>query len=145
MKRSHPFWETKSLQELTFEEWESLCDGCALCCLEKLEDTDTGEILLTRVSCMFLDIESCRCTVYENRFAKCPDCLLVSPASVRRIQWLPDTCAYRRISEGRPLDWWHPLVSGDPETVHRANISIRDRAISGRHVHPDDLADYIFD
>lgn len=120
-----PFWKITTLDDMTTAEWESLCDGCARCCLVKLEDEDTAEIYLTRLACALLDGESCRCGDYPNRFAKMPDCVQIDPHTVRTIGWLPDTCAYRMVEEGRDLQWWHPLVSGDPDTVHQAGISVR--------------------
>lgn len=120
-----PFWKTKSLDEMSSAEWESLCDGCARCCLVKLEDEDTGDVHLTRLSCALLDPGTCRCSDYPNRFARMPDCVEISPAKLKEIDWLPPTCAYRLVQEGRDLFWWHPLVSGDPETVHAAGISVR--------------------
>jgi uncharacterized protein len=122
-----PFWRVKPLEAMTPPEWESLCDGCARCCLVKLEDEDTGTIHYTDVSCTLLDCQSCRCRDYENRAAKVPDCVQLTPDTVRRLSWLPPTCAYRLLAEGRDLYWWHPLVSGDPETPHRAGISVRGR------------------
>ena len=129
-----PFWETKSLEEMTAAEWESLCDGCGRCCLNKLEDEDTGEIVLTRLSCALLDIGQCRCSDYANRFDKMPDCINLTPEKVRTLKWLPATCGYRRVKEGRGLAWWHPLLSGDPETVHQAGISVRGFARSEKGV-----------
>lgn len=125
-----PFWKTKSLDDMTPAEWESLCDGCARCCLLKLEDEDTGELHLTRLSCALLDVGSCRCSDYANRFEKMADCIEISPAKVREIEWLPPTCAYRLVNEGRDLYWWHPLVSGSRETVHEAGITVRGWATS---------------
>lgn len=119
------FWKAKTLDQMTEKEWESLCDGCARCCLVKLEDEDTGDIHLTRLACGLLDVGSCRCSDYPNRFAKMPDCVNVDVAAVRRLKWLPETCAYRRLEEGRGLAWWHPLVSGTQDTVHEAGISVR--------------------
>jgi uncharacterized protein len=124
---SEPFWRVKPLEAMTPSEWESLCDGCARCCLVKLEDEDTGAIHYTDVSCTLLDCHSCRCGDYDNRTAKVPDCVQLTPDSVRGLTWLPPTCAYRLLAEGRDLYWWHPLVSGDPETPHVAGISVRGR------------------
>lgn len=124
-----PFWLRKSLDEMSDGEWESLCDGCARCCLNKLEDEDTGEIAWTDVGCTLLDGESCRCRDYEGRSATVPDCIRLTPHEVRTLSWLPPTCAYRLVEEGRDLYWWHPLVSGDPDTVHAAGISVRGRTV----------------
>ena len=122
-----PFWEMKSLEEMSPAEWESLCDGCARCCLVKLEDEDSGEIAYTDVGCTLLDAGTCRCRDYDRRQAKVADCVRLTPEAVRTLRWLPPTCAYRLLAEGRRLYWWHPLVSGDPSTVHAAGISVRDR------------------
>jgi uncharacterized cysteine cluster protein YcgN (CxxCxxCC family) len=138
MKR-RPFWQAKSLHEMTRDEWESLCDGCGICCLEKIEDKDTGKIKFMSISCQFLDTVNCRCMIYEDRVVVNPDCLELSPDKVKQITWLPKTCAYRCLAEGRELEWWHPLVSGDPKTVHLVGISVRDRVVPGRYVHPEDI------
>jgi uncharacterized protein len=127
MEAAAPFWKTKALEEMTLDEWESLCDGCARCCLVKLEDEETGDVHYTDVGCTLLDAAGCRCRDYPNRQAKVPDCVRLTPDAVRRLSWLPQTCAYRLLAEGRDLYWWHPLVSGDPETVHAAGIAVRDR------------------
>ena len=120
-----PFWRTKALEEMSGAEWESLCDGCARCCLVKLEDEDTGVVHLTRLACRLLDHSTCRCGDYDNRHAEMPDCVAIDAAKVRTLGWLPATCGYRLVAEGRDLYWWHPLVSGSRETVHEAGISVR--------------------
>ncbi|HTK97912.1 MAG TPA: YcgN family cysteine cluster protein [Pseudomonadales bacterium] len=132
------FWR-KPLAELNSEEWEALCDGCAQCCQLKLEDEDTGRIACTSVTCHLLDLDTCRCTQYEERHVRVRDCIEFDAAAVPDLHWLPQTCAYRLRSEGRDLMWWHYLVSGDRDTVHRAGISVRGRAMSEAHVHPDDM------
>jgi uncharacterized cysteine cluster protein YcgN (CxxCxxCC family) len=122
-----PFWKRKSLEEMTAPEWESLCDGCARCCLVKLEDEDTGMIYPTDVGCALLDGGSCRCRSYADRQEKVGDCVRLTPQTIRELSWLPPTCAYRLLAQGRDLYWWHPLVSGDPESVHAAGVSVRGR------------------
>ncbi len=139
------FWKVKTLDEMTAAEWESLCDGCGRCCLNKLEDWETGEIAFTSVACRLLDGRSCRCRDYPNRQEKVPDCIGLTPEIVRTLTWLPPTCAYRLVDEGRDLYWWHPLVSGDADTVHQAGISVRDRTVREQDVAPEDLEDYIVD
>ena len=136
----HPFWKTKSLEEMSFEEWESLCDGCGVCCLEKLEDGETGEITVTPLACQYLDTVNCRCLIYPHRLLINPDCLKLSPDKVGVLSWLPETCAYRCIAEGRDLEWWHPLICGDSESVHLAEISVRDKILPGKYVHENDLS-----
>jgi hypothetical protein len=122
-----PFWQIKTLEEMSREEWESLCDGCARCCLVKLEDADTEEIHFTDVGCTLLDGKTCRCRDYRRRQSRVSDCVKLTPQTVRSLNWLPISCAYRRLAEGRGLAWWHPLVSGSPDTVHRAGASVRGR------------------
>ena len=133
------------MQEMTPAEWESVCDGCARCCLHNFEDEKTGKIRHIAVSCEFLDISTCRCSFYEIRKQIAPNCIQLSPDNISRLKNLPRTCAYRSLAEGKPLKVWHPLVSGDPETVHQAGISVRDKVVSGIHVHPDDLKDFSMD
>lgn len=138
-----PFWRRKTLGEMTAREWESLCDGCGRCCLLKLEDVDTGDLAYTRLACRLLDIEACRCTDYGNRHDKVPDCVKFSAATVSELDWLPKSCAYRLVADGKDLFWWHPLVSGRPESVHEAGISVRALAISETAVEPDAVERYI--
>ena len=122
-----PFWKAKPLEALSAEEWESLCDGCGRCCLVKLEEEETGRTYFTDVACFMLECESCQCSDYEHRKRHVPDCVTLTPELVRTIDWLPPTCAYRLVADGEDLYWWHPLVSGDPSTVHSAHISVRGR------------------
>jgi uncharacterized cysteine cluster protein YcgN (CxxCxxCC family) len=138
-----PFWETKSLAEMTPKEWESLCDGCGLCCLVRFEDEDTGVVMPTRVHCRLFDNQKCRCTDYDNRKAQVPDCIKLSPGNIDQLGWMPLSCAYRRLNEGKPLPRWHPLITGDPESVHRAGVSVRGKTISENALeHPDDALDF---
>jgi len=138
-----PFWETKALAAMSRGEWESLCDGCGLCCLVRFEDEVTGEIVPTRVHCRLFDSAACRCTDYENRKAHVPDCIKLTPGNIDRLGWMPLSCAYRRLHEGKPLPSWHPLITGDPESVHRAGVSIRGQTISELALaDPDDALDF---
>lgn len=129
-KPDAPYWRRKTLTEMTREEWEALCDGCGQCCLHKLEDADTGDIALTDVACRYLDLGTCQCGDYANRKTNVPDCVQLTPATAGTLKWLPQTCAYRLIAAGRPLAWWHPLVSGSSETVHEAGVSVRGEAVT---------------
>ena len=126
------YWKRKTLAEMSKEEWEGLCDGCALCCMHKLEDEDTGEVYYTDLACKLLDLETCRCTDYSNRAKLVSDCLLLSIDNQKEFDWLPATCAYRRLANGQDLPAWHPLISGNSETVHEAGISLRGHAVSER-------------
>jgi uncharacterized protein len=132
MSAEPPFWKRKTLRKMTRAEWESLCDGCGRCCLHKLRDDETGALAWTNVACRLLDHHACRCTDYANRRARVPDCVKLTPAKVEKLDWLPPSCAYRTVAEGRDLAWWHPLVSGDPRTVHEAGVSVRGRVVDER-------------
>jgi uncharacterized cysteine cluster protein YcgN (CxxCxxCC family) len=137
-----PFWKNKSLDEMSLDQWESLCDGCARCCLNQFEDADTGRVQPVPVACRYLDISRCRCRIYAKRALVNPDCILMTPDNLSILAWLPETCAYRCIAEGKDLPQWHPLVSGNPLSVHTAGISVQDRVVSEAFVHPEDLAWY---
>jgi uncharacterized cysteine cluster protein YcgN (CxxCxxCC family) len=146
------FWQGRTLsvlkRELPPEQWESLCDGCGRCCLHKVEDETTGDILLTCVGCRLLDLASCRCSDYANRIERVAGCVRVDPDDERVMAALPASCAYRRLSEGHPLPDWHPLLTGDPESVHQAGMSMRGRAIREDDLdllELDQLEDYAFD
>ncbi len=143
--RNIPFWRSKSLAEMSDAEWESLCDGCAKCCLVKLQDVESGVTDYTDVACRLLDCGTCRCTDYANRRTEVPDCVVLTADTIDGLGWMPSTCAYRLLSEGKELPWWHPLVSGDPQTVHQAGISVRHRVLSETEVDEDALEDRIVD
>ena len=136
------FWEDKRLDEMTHQEWEKLCDGCGWCCMHKLEDPDSGKVYHTCVSCRLLDPESCRCRSYRRRKQLVPGCLALTPEKAAS-GWLPPTCAYRVLAEGRKLPSWHPLVSGSADTVHAAGASARGLAMSEEWIHPDDVGKFI--
>lgn len=125
-----PFWERKTLREMNREEWESLCDGCGQCCRLKVCDADTGEVSQTPFACKLLDLHSCRCSDYPNRRKKVPTCLQLTPQNVTDLDWLPGTCAYRRLADGLPLPEWHPLLTHDPDSVHKAGVSVRGQLVS---------------
>lgn len=138
-----PFWKAKSLQEMNQQEWESLCDGCGRCCMHKLEDEDTGELFYTNIACKLLDIEQCRCSRYTDRFDLVKDCMSVQQDLYSILKWLPSTCAYRLLTEKKDLPEWHPLVSGNPGSVHSYGISVREIAISEDQV--DDPQRYVIE
>jgi uncharacterized protein len=144
MQVDKPFWQSKTLSQLSAAEWESLCDGCGKCCLHKLQDEDTEELLFTCVSCEFLDTESCGCRVYENRNDFVPDCLNLKAEDVPEVApWLPETCAYRLLHESKPLPQWHPLIQGDKLLMHQNHISVRSKAISETEVPENEWEDYV--
>jgi uncharacterized cysteine cluster protein YcgN (CxxCxxCC family) len=140
-----PFWEEKTLTEMTQTEWESLCDGCGRCCLVKLEDEDSGDIITSDVHCQLLDGDSCRCSDYPNRQNKVADCIKLTPENVSSIAWIPKTCAYRRLAEGKGLAWWHPLISGDAETIVDVGVSVRGRTVSEVTVAPGEWEEHAVD
>jgi uncharacterized cysteine cluster protein YcgN (CxxCxxCC family) len=125
-----PFWKQKALADMNREEWESLCDGCALCCLHKVQDEDTDEVFYTDIACRLLDMDSCRCVDYANRAKEIAECLVLVADRPEEFRWLPASCAYRRLATGKDLPEWHPLVTGDPDSVHAAGISIKGFAVS---------------
>jgi len=137
------FWVSKSLAEMSQGEWESLCDGCARCCLHKLEDDETGDVYYTDIHCRYMEADSCRCTVYQERQDKVPTCVWLTPEQAEQFFWLPETCAYRLLAEGKPLFDWHPLISGDSGSVHRAGISIANKGVADDLVPEDDWQDHI--
>ncbi len=138
------FWETVPLRKMTPDEWEALCDGCGKCCLNKLEYEDTGEVAFTRVACRLLDCDTCRCGHYETRRTYVPECVQLTSKTLPKVAyWLPKTCAYKLLHDGRPLYPWHPLISGDPQSVHAAGVSVRGWAISEVTVDEDDWEDHL--
>ncbi|MDX7845215.1 YcgN family cysteine cluster protein [Aeromonas caviae] len=146
MQQSEPvqtasFWQVKSLQQMTTAEWESLCDGCGKCCLNKLIDEDTEELVFTNVACNLLNTKTCQCSDYGNRFKKEPDCLQITHDKIAEFNWLPSTCAYRLLAEGQTLPEWHPLITGSRSAMHQAGQSVRGKVI--HEVHAGDWADHI--
>jgi len=140
------FWERVPLRNLAPREWEALCDGCGRCCLNKLEDEDTGEVVLTRVACRLLDGETCRCGQYATRKTLVPECILLTPKTIEaHAYWLPETCAYKLLWEGKPLYDWHPLISGDADSVHAAGISVRGWTVSEAEVPEEDWEDHVIE
>ena len=137
------FWQDTALEDMTPNQWEALCDGCARCCLVKLEDEDTGEVHHTSVVCRYLDEQTCRCSDYPRRHELVAQCINFTSDLAHELQWLPRTCAYRRVAEGLDLEWWHPLVSGSAQSVHDAGISVRGKVVSEDAVHDSQLEDAI--
>jgi len=143
MNQKRPFWQVKRLEEMSRQEWESLCDGCGRCCVIQLEDVETGDRLRTNIACRLLDCDAVRCTDYANRHARVPDCVKLTPGNLSTLPWMPETCAYRLLHEGRPLFDWHPLVSGDPDSVRRAGISVAGRLVSECDVDEAEFKDHV--
>ena len=140
------FWETVPLSKMTPEEWEALCDGCGKCCLNKLEYEDTGEVAYTRVACRLFDDGTCRCSNYENRKSIVPECVFLSPKTLPKIAyWMPATCAYKLLFQKKPLPDWHPLLTGDPNSTHKAGMSMRGLTVSEAVVPEDDWEDYLIE
>jgi uncharacterized cysteine cluster protein YcgN (CxxCxxCC family) len=127
------------------DQWEALCDGCGLCCLHKVELEETGEVQYTDLACRHLDLDGGHCTCYVNRTEQVADCLVLTPDAAATLPWLPETCAYRRLAEGRGLPPWHPLISGDPEAVHAAGVSVRGRVVVEEGVTDEALFEHIVD
>ena len=143
MNSSKPFWESKTLAEMTQSEWESLCDGCGRCCLNKLEDEDTGEIYFTNVACKLLDIEKCQCSDYVNRQSIMPDCMILGINKPHELEVMPSTCAYRLLYEGRSLPEWHPLLSGSKDSVIEAGMAVAGKVVSEEHIHYEQLPEHL--
>ena len=139
------FWETKTLAQMSSDEWEALCDGCGLCCLVKIEDEDSGEVYNTSVSCRQLDIENCRCGDYKNRLSDVSMCIKVTLENIAQLHWLPETCAYKCLYENWPLPLWHPLISQDKNAVHDAGVSAKWFALSEEYIHPEQLVDFVIE
>ena len=137
------FWENRTLEQMSADEWESLCDNCGLCCLVKIEDEETGKIFNTSVSCRQLDIETCRCRDYKRRLADVPMCIQLNLENLPELNWLPETCAYKRLYENKQLPQWHPLITGDKDSVHDAGFSAKWFAQSEEYVHPEQLVDFV--
>lgn len=139
------FWE-RPLTSLTPREWEALCDGCGKCCLNKLEDADSGQVFFTRIGCRLLDGETCRCAHYENRRQFVPECVVLTPKNIGEIgYWMPSTCAYRLRHEGKPLPDWHPLLTGDPDSTRKAGQSVAGWTVPEWEVAEDDWEDHIIE
>ncbi len=143
VEKNRKFWREVKLTEMSALQWESLCDGCAKCCLQKLEDEDTREIYFTNVVCDLLDLEGCACTSYTDRSVLVPSCITLTPQDLEELYWLPATCAYRLLAEGKDLPEWHPLVSGRQETVEESGNSIQGRVV--REAEADDLVFHLID
>ena len=143
MDVTRPFWKTKSLAQMSPEEWESLCDGCGLCCVIRFEDEVSGEIIPTRVHCKLFDSAACACSNYPARKDYVPDCIKLTPHNIEALEWMPKSCAYRRLHEGKDLPRWHPLITGDPESVHAAGVSVRGKTVCETALEdPEDAIDF---
>ena len=140
------FWETVPPEKMTHAEWEALCDGCGKCCLNKLEDEETGVVVLTRVACRLLDDATCRCSQYPIRHQFVPECIVLKPGNMEQnLYWMPETCAYKLLWNREPLFSWHPLISGDPDSVHRAGVSVQGMTVPEYEIDEDDWEDHIIE
>ena len=142
---NEPFWKTTALKDMSEQEWESLCDGCGQCCRVKLIDDETGKLHQTSLACKLLDVKTCRCRDYAGRHQKVDDCVALSAENIGTLSWMPVSCAYRRLAEGRGLEWWHPLVSGSAETVHEAGVSVRGQLRNEHKINPSKIWNYVVD
>lgn len=145
MENQTPFWKNKSLADLTIEEWESLCDGCGKCCLFRLIDDDTDELFTTNVICKLFNEDTCQCSDYAHRTTLVPTCLKLDAELVYELDWMPFTCAYRLLAEGKDLPWWHHLVCGNKEMVHSVGVSVRGKVEFETEINMDDLEDHVVD
>ncbi len=145
MNSRDQFWLTTPLEEMSQEQWESLCDGCAQCCAHKLEDEDTGEIFFTNIVCQYLNTEECHCTVYPQRQKKVPDCIQITPENAGQLSWIPETCAYKRLAKGLALPDWHPLITGEYDSIKQVGVRVTDKVISEADINQEDMEDYIVD
>lgn len=137
------FWQGRKLAELSADEWESLCDGCAQCCAHKLEDEDSGAVAITDIACRLLDVKECRCASYSKRNEEVPACLPLNPERVTQFSWLPDTCGYRRVAEDRPLPYWHHLLTGDKELVHTLGVSVKNQLVKEESIEESDWQEHV--
>lgn len=138
-----PFWKTKTLDQMNRQEWESLCDRCGRCCVHKLEDEESGRVFYTNIACHLFDFARCGCKHYKHRQVLVPACTVLDAENVEKFKWMPPTCAYRLLAEGKPLPWWHPLVSQDSQTIHEAGISMRGKVIPEKAVSPENWEEYV--
>jgi uncharacterized cysteine cluster protein YcgN (CxxCxxCC family) len=139
-----PFWKTKSMEDMTREEWESLCDGCGKCCLFRLREDD-GTVYTTNVICRLFIEKTCQCSDYLNRSKVVPNCVVLNSENIHQLDWMPQTCAYKLLAEGKDLAWWHPLVCGDPNMVHEVGVSVRGKIEFEQDIDMNDLEDHVVD
>lgn len=143
---SKRFWERKTMAQMSQDEWEALCDGCGKCCLNKLEDEDSGEVVLTNIACRLLDDSTCRCAQYDIRHQFVPECIVLTASNIpEHLYWMPQTCAYRLVHEGRPLEDWHPLISGHANSVHAAGVSVKDKTVPEFEIDEDDWEEHVIE